>query len=59
MYVTLCNFKGLISVLKFAYACHLKVVTRIAGGQATCYGNKITILIWPFCFNKGLSILQV
>ena len=34
-------------------------MTRIAGGQATCYGNKITILIWPFCFNKGLSMLQV
>ena len=30
------------------------------GSQATFYGSqKITVLIWPVCFSKGLSTLHI
>ena len=29
-------------------------------GHATFYGShKITVLIWPVCFSKGISVLDV
>ena len=32
----------------------------VPGGQATFYGgHQITVLIWPICFSKGLSALDV